>query len=92
KAYREKVPVIVIGGSTGDFTGEYMAGGIIVILGLYTRQTGNFLVDAGRGLTGNYTGTGMHGGMIYIRGDVDEYRLGNQVKKMALNDMDEDIL
>ena len=34
KAYREKVPVMVIGGRCGSFLGEYQAGGVIVVLGL----------------------------------------------------------
>lgn len=33
KEYKEKVPVLVIGGRTGSFLGEYQAGGIIVVLG-----------------------------------------------------------
>ena len=34
KAYRDKVPVMVIGGCAGSFLGEYQAGGVIVVLGL----------------------------------------------------------
>ncbi|MBQ5890837.1 MAG: glutamate synthase, partial [Clostridia bacterium] len=34
KAYKEKVPVMVIGGTAGSFLGEYQAGGVIVVLGL----------------------------------------------------------
>ena len=34
KAYKEKVPVMVIGGCAGSFLGEYQAGGIITVLGL----------------------------------------------------------
>ena len=30
KEYKEKVPVLVIGGRTGSFLGEYLAGGVIV--------------------------------------------------------------
>ena len=30
KAYNDKIPVIVIGGSTGSFLGEYQAGGVII--------------------------------------------------------------
>ena len=39
KSYLEKFPVIVIGGKAGDFLGEYMAGGIIILLGLDGRKT-----------------------------------------------------
>lgn len=34
KAYREKQPVLIIGGEAGSFLGEYQAGGIIIVLGL----------------------------------------------------------
>ena len=33
KAYREKQPVLIIGGEAGSFLGEYQAGGIIIVLG-----------------------------------------------------------
>lgn len=33
KAYRDKQPVMVIGGEAGSFLGEYQAGGTIVVLG-----------------------------------------------------------
>ena len=36
KAYKEKIPVMIIGGHTGSFLGEYQAGGIIIVLGLNT--------------------------------------------------------
>jgi len=57
KGYKEKEPVIVIGGKVGSFLGEYLAGGLIVVLGL-----GSDSVPVG-----NFTGTGMHGGKIFIR-------------------------
>ena len=57
KEYKEKKPVIVIGGSVGSFLGEYLAGGLIVVLGL----------DAEDAPVGNFTGTGMHGGLIFLR-------------------------
>ena len=52
-----KRPVIVIGGGSGSFLGEYLAGGLIVVLGLG-------FDDAP---VGNFTGTGMHGGRIFVR-------------------------
>ena len=57
KQYRDKKPVIVIGGSVGSFLGEYLAGGLIVVLGLGAEGVP----------VGNFTGTGMHGGKIFIR-------------------------
>ena len=61
KAYREKKPVLVIGGRAGSFLGEYQAGGLILVLGLHTD---------GRPIVGNFPCTGMHGGKMVLRGDV----------------------
>lgn len=52
-----KIPVIVVGGKVGSFLGEYLAGGLIVVLG----------IDCEDAPVGNFTGTGMHGGTIFIR-------------------------
>ena len=57
KEYEDKKPVIIVGGKTGSFLGEYLAGGIIVVLGL----------GADKVPVGNFTGTGMHGGKIFVR-------------------------
>lgn len=62
KAYADHVPSIVIGGKAGSFLGEYMAGGVIVLLGLDSQYP-----DAP--LAGSYLGTGMHGGRIFVRGE-----------------------
>jgi len=69
KGYKEKEPVIVIGGEVGSFLGEYLAGGLIVVLGL-----GSDSVPVG-----NFTGTGMHGGKIFIRTDRELAALPAQV-------------
>ncbi|HHW10888.1 MAG TPA: hypothetical protein GXX29_13055 [Firmicutes bacterium] len=71
KAGLEKSPVIVVGGSAGDFLGEYMAGGCIVLLGENLTPAES---------VGKYIGTGMHGGTIYIRGEVPRDRLSQEVK------------
>jgi glutamate synthase domain-containing protein 3 len=57
KEYKDKKPVIIIGGKVGSFLGEYLAGGLIVVMGLGTDDVP----------VGNFTGTGMHGGRIFIR-------------------------
>jgi glutamate synthase domain-containing protein 3 len=58
KAYKEKLPVIVVGGRAGSFLGEYQAGGLIIVLGLgFESQIP----------VGEFCGTGMHGGKIYLR-------------------------
>lgn len=79
KSYKERVPVIVAGGRAGDFFGEYMAGGVMVLLGMS---------DDEDPLTGNYLGTGMHGGVIFLRGEVTEHQLGSEVRKYELDDED----
>lgn len=69
KEYNDKKPVIIVGGKAGSFLGEYVAGGIIIVLGL----------DAGKPIVGNFTGTGMHGGAIYLRCDAAPKNLPEQV-------------
>lgn len=50
KAYKDQVPVIVVGGRAGDFFGEYAAGGVLILLGLPSRaQTGNGVRGGGNG-------------------------------------------
>ena len=84
KAYKEKIPVVVVGENAGDFLGEYMAGGILIVLGLNIPQD--------KSPVGDYVGTGMHGGTIYIRGHVAEDQLGKEVSKIDLNEKDKKIL
>ena len=71
KEYGERKPVLVIGGTAQDFLGEYMAGGILILLGLN--------LNDGERHKANFIGTGMHGGIIYLRGSVDNYQLGKEV-------------
>jgi glutamate synthase domain-containing protein 3 len=78
KGYKKHIPVIIAGGTAGDFFGEYMAGGILILLGLNK--------EGGRPMVGDYLGTGMHGGMIFIRGEVEKYRCGAEV---GITDPDE---
>jgi glutamate synthase domain-containing protein 3 len=84
KSYKELYPVIIIGGNTEDFLGEYIAGGIIIVLGLGKRENGSAV--------GNYVGTGMHGGTIYIRSKVEKYQLGKEAMVVGLNKEDIRIL
>ncbi len=62
KEYKNKVPVMIIGGSAGSFLGEYQAGGIIIVLGM----------KSGGKLVGNFPCTGMHGGKVFFRGEPAE--------------------
>lgn len=80
KEYMDKVPAIIVGGTAGDFFGEYMAGGILMLLGLNMKD--------GEEIVGDYCGTGMHGGVMYIRGDVPEHKLGKEVKIVEMTEED----
>lgn len=71
KAYEDLVPVMVCGGKARDFFGEYMAGGILVLLGMNTQF-------AEQDLVGSFCGTGMHGGMIFLRGEVEPWQVGKE--------------
>jgi glutamate synthase domain-containing protein 3 len=62
KEYKNKVPQIVVGHTAGDFLAEYMAGGVMLILGLNLKE--------GEQCTARFVGTGMHGGVIYERGEI----------------------
>lgn len=84
KSFKDEHPVIIIGGKAGDFLGEYMAGGIILLLGLGEPDE--------RPLSGNYIGSGMHNGTIYIRGKVEEYQLGREVGIVPMDEADDKLL
>jgi glutamate synthase domain-containing protein 3 len=59
---------VVIGGTSKDYLGEYMAGGTVVVL--------NLNGPAERSPVGMHLGAGIHGGRIYVRGKVEEHQLG----------------
>jgi glutamate synthase domain-containing protein 3 len=80
KEYENKRPCIVIGGTAQHFLGEYMAGGVLIVLGL--------TLHPGERHTANFIGTGMHGGVMYIRGELHEYQLGKEVGQLPLDDAD----
>jgi len=74
KQYEGKRPILVVGGSARAFLGEYMAGGLLIVLGL------NSLTPVSeRGI-----GSGIHGGEIIIRGTVDEKNLGVGAKQQPV--------
>ena len=80
KEYQDKKLVLVIGGTAQDFPGEYMAGGILVLLGLNLAE--------GEHHQAKFIGTGMHGGVIYLRGNVEDYQLGKEVGIAQLDEQD----
>lgn len=79
KEYKDKVPLMIIGGAAGSFLGEYQAGGIIIVLGMDT---------AGK-LVGNFPCTGMHGGKVYFRGEPPKEAFPKNIclKKATKEDM-----
>lgn len=81
KEYEGKKPVLVVGGSTQDFLGEYMAGGIVIILNLHDQIH-----------KANFIGTGMHGGVIYLRGSVKRSQVGSQVDISPIDKPDRAVL
>ena len=75
KEYKDKCPVIVIGGKCGSFLGEYQAGGIIIVLGLSKNE---------RPIVSNFPCTGMHGGKIFFRSDCKDVDFpGNVISSKA---------
>ena len=84
KEYQDKKPVVVIGGTAQDFLGEYMAGGILILLGLNLGE--------GEYHKARFIGTGMHGGVIYLRGNVKDYQLGKEVGIAPLEEKDNQVL
>lgn len=68
REYKDRRPYLVIGGMVDDYLGEYMAGGVIVVLG----------TNVNKEPVGNFVGTGMVGGRIYIRGRVSPSKVGLQ--------------
>ncbi len=82
KEYQEKKPTIVVGGTAQDFLGEYIAGGVLVVLGLTLES------DAIH--RAKFVGTGMHGGKIYIRGEVRH--IAKDVKVVDLEERDRQLL
>ncbi len=80
KGYKHLIPTIVIGGTAGEFLCEYMAGGRVIVLGMFGRTPGV--------LTGDYLATGMHGGSIFLRGRVDRHFMGKEVGEVPLTEED----
>lgn len=74
KQYMEKRPILIVGGSARAFLGEYMAGGLLIVLGL-----NGVAPISERGV-----GSGIHGGEIIVRGKVDEKYLGVGAKQQPV--------
>ncbi|GBC69332.1 Glutamate synthase [NADPH] large chain [archaeon HR01] len=70
REFRDRRPCLVVGGRADDFLGEYMAGGVVMVLGVDALD-----VEDVR-LAGQYVASGMVGGRIYIRGYLEPWRIG----------------
>ncbi len=79
KEYQTKIPQIVIGHTAGDFLAEYMAGGVMVILGLNLKE--------GEKCNAKFVGTGMHGGVIYERGEILAPVNGTKIMEVGKRDL-----
>jgi hypothetical protein len=66
REYAKERPFLIVGETADDYLGEYMAGGVVMVLNLSNSQMP----------ARNYIGTGMVGGRIYIRGRVKEEQIG----------------
>lgn len=79
KAYQEKIPVMVIGGTASSFLGEYQAGGVIVVLGLEAKD---------KRIVGFFPCTGMHGGKMFLRSECRNVEFPSQVTARPANEAD----
>ncbi len=82
KGFQDIRPYMVIGGSARDFLGEYMAGGVILILGSNLQN--------GEHHKAKFVGTGMHGGVIYVRGEMTN--LGKEVEVIDVEKSDIELI
>ena len=84
KAYGNKKSLLIIGGRTGSFLGEYLAGGIIIVLGLGHEK---------EEITGYFCGNGMYAGTIYLRCDKRPVNLSDKlITRVVENEEKEELL
>jgi len=77
KEFRGEGSSLIIGGRSGDYLGEYMAGGTILVLGLSIEDLPPI---------GQQIGAGMHGGRMFINGKVSPKQLAPGA---SMRDIDE---
>ncbi len=68
KEYGRKHPVMIVGETIGDYVGEYMAGGSIIILG--------YGLEKGKSPVTSHVASGMFGGEMWVRGYIESTQLG----------------
>jgi len=91
KEYEDYRPVVVYGGAVKEFFGEYMAGGVLVALGMDLEDGRVEDLPADKVVRGSI-GSGIHGGAIYIRGEVPDHFLGVAASKQPFEDEDTETL
>jgi glutamate synthase domain-containing protein 3 len=69
---------VVVGGAVKDYAGEYMAGGLLVVLGLGAPPE--------QPVAGRYLGTGMHNGEMWVRKPLAAHQLGKEVGLVPVGD------
>jgi glutamate synthase domain-containing protein 3 len=82
KEYLSNKPYMVVGGTAEDFLAEYMAGGVLLVLGLTLKK--------GEQHKARFVGTGMHAGILYVRGEITH--LGKEVKVMDVEKKDLEVI
>ena len=86
KEYEQQFPIIIVGGTAKDFLGEYMAGGMIVVLGLNLLKDGT-IIENDRSICGTALGTGIHRGKIFLRTNENlESKLGIGAKEFEITE------
>ena len=83
KAYKEHLPVLIIGGKAGSFLGDYQAGGIIIVLGL---------TEDDKDIVANFPCTGMHGGKMFVRSKCEGIHFPHQVTAASADAEDIDLI
>lgn len=93
KEFEHQFPVMIVGGTAKDFLGEYMAGGLIIVLGLKIHNDGT-VTENKYTICGGELGTGIHRGKIILRTEENlETRLGVGAKVYELKkDTEETII
>jgi len=83
KEFKGTGPTIIIGGRAGDYLGEYMAGGTILVLGID-------IID--RPIIGQHIGAGMHGGRMFVMGKVSPMQLAPGAKVSDIEEEDREAI
>ena len=69
KEYGDCHPVMIVGEKIGEYAGEYMAGGIIIVLG--------YGLGRGESPVSRHLASGIFGGEIFVRGEISSSQIGN---------------